>query len=337
MRFHILFLPLMLALTACHDDSRHIGREQFVQEVRLDCTPVKDQGQSSLCWIYATLATIETEHIAEGDSVNLSPDYVARQLFACEATTAYLSRGEKPICQCGMMTRALHLLRQKGVMPYDSYHARQQVNYRALTRRTLMAMQREHTLAAATRAADTVMDNAIDYLPRRVYMLGAEYSPVDFAQSVCRRDEWQPVTSFTHHPFGQKFRLEVPDNTEGDEFLNLSLDQMINLMVRSLRRGHPVCWEGDISEPGFSFARGIADVPCTAARCTQQERQRQFENLSTTDDHCMTIVGIARRHDGKRFFIAKNSWGTDNPYGGYMYLSENYIRLKTIALLIWKS
>jgi bleomycin hydrolase len=34
-----------------------------------------------------------------------------------------------------------------------------------------------------------------------------------------------------------------------------------------------------------------------------------------------------------RFFIAKNSWGTGNPYGGYMYLSFNYVKLKTIAIL----
>ena len=55
-----------------------IPKEKFTVELRLPTTPVKDQGSSSLCWVYGMLATLETEHIMRGDSVNLSPDYVAR-------------------------------------------------------------------------------------------------------------------------------------------------------------------------------------------------------------------------------------------------------------------
>ena len=50
----------------------------FADDVRLRTTPVKNQGRSQLCWIYAMLATIETDRIMAGDSVNLSPDYPAR-------------------------------------------------------------------------------------------------------------------------------------------------------------------------------------------------------------------------------------------------------------------
>lgn len=50
----------------------------FYRDVMLPTTPMKNQGSSSLCWAYAMLATIETEHLVQGDSVNLSVDYVAR-------------------------------------------------------------------------------------------------------------------------------------------------------------------------------------------------------------------------------------------------------------------
>ena len=33
----------------------------------------------------------------------------------------------------------------------------------------------------------------------------------------------------------------------------------------------------------------------------------------------------------------KNSWGKKNPYGGLMYVSEDYVRLKTIAVVLPKS
>ena len=41
-----------------------------------------------------------------------------------------------------------------------------------------------------------------------------------------------------------------------------------------------------------------------------------------------------REHDkkGSLYFICKNSWGTDNPYGGFMYMSENYLRMYTLAV-----
>ena len=34
------------------------------------------------------------------------------------------------------------------------------------------------------------------------------------------------------------------------------------------------------------------------------------------------------------FYLAKNSWGTGNRFGGYMYLSEDYVRMKTICIVV---
>lgn len=103
-------------------------------------------------------------------------------------------------------------------------------------------------------------------------------------------------------------------------------------LKKALQAGHPVCWEGDISEPGFSFANGVAALENTPVHVTAEMRQRAFENLKTTDDHCMVLVGMAHDKQGRVFFKAKNSWGTNSRYRGYMYLSEEYVRFKTIAL-----
>ena len=76
-----LYIATLLFTTGCSEQQKvKSGGEQqtFTDEVRLSYTPVKNQGKSSLCWAYAMLATIETEHIMRGDSVNLSPAYVAR-------------------------------------------------------------------------------------------------------------------------------------------------------------------------------------------------------------------------------------------------------------------
>lgn len=335
MKKHAAIL-LLAALAAASCRQAHDGKaapaEVFTTEVRLAFTPVKNQGNSTLCWAYAMLATIETEHIMMGDSVNLSPDYAARCLLADEARRCFLAGGRGGISMRGTAPLLLRIIGEYGIMPYDSYNA-PRLNYNALARRLQLATATSRTLSAADSTAQAMLNEYIGWLPRAVYMLGAEYTPREFAHSVCMRGEYTALTSFTHHPFGEEFVLEVPDNRSGEMFLNVPIDELMHRIERSLRAGHPVCWEGDVSEPGFSFSRGTAVLP-SALPCTQAERQKEFERLRTTDDHCMCLVGIAHDRQGRRFFIAKNSWGTGNPYGGLMYLSEDYVRMKTIAVVV---
>ena len=52
----------------------------YVYEVMNPMTPVKNQGKSQLCWAYAMLAAIETEHLRWGDSVNLAPAFIEQKL-----------------------------------------------------------------------------------------------------------------------------------------------------------------------------------------------------------------------------------------------------------------
>ena len=70
------FIAMIALLFGCSDRPP----KEYVHDVLLPMTPIKDQGQSQLCWAYAMLATIETEHILRGDSVNLSAVYVGRML-----------------------------------------------------------------------------------------------------------------------------------------------------------------------------------------------------------------------------------------------------------------
>lgn len=311
---------------------RSMAPQSFTNEVMLRYTPIKDQGDNPLCWAYSMLATIETEHIMMGDSVNLSVDYVARKLLAEQARCHFLSRGYDRITTRGTMPLLLRLLAEYGAMPYDAYNA-PGLNYQALGKRLAILSNASSDMSQLGERAERLFDEHIGALPKKVYMLGAEYTPEEFAHSVCMRGEYMAMTSFTHHPFGDSFVIEVPDNYSDELFYNVPIDVMMKRIERSLRMGHPVCWEGDTSEKGFSFKRGVAEL-ADDAPCSQEQRQKDFETRRTTDDHCMELIGIAHDKNGKKYFIAKNSWGTDNPYGGLMYLSENYVRLKTIAIVV---
>lgn len=311
-------------------------KSKFTDEVKLSYTPVKNQGRSSLCWAYAMLATIETEHIMRGDSVNLSPAYVARMMLKEQVDKCYMSQGRMAMNMRGVMPELVRLIQAYGLMPYESYHTKNNLSVTARKLQTAIKAKaiQGKGIKEARRYADDILDKGINPMPKRVYMYSMEYSPIEFAHSVCMPEEYLPLTSFTHMPMNKKVMFNLPDNHHEAKFYNVTLNDMMATMERSLRTGHPVCWEGDISEPGFSFASGIADVPQSQRGARPEMRQRQFETFRTTDDHCMAIIGIAHDKSGRKFFICKNSWGNGNPYGGLMYMSFDYARLKTIAVMI---
>lgn len=327
-----------LLLTGCtHPSKTQQQPGRFTTDVRLRTTPVKNQGQNDLCWLYAMLATIETEHLMRGDSVHLSMAYPTKCLLEELTRERYLSRGCAPLSTRGTPWQALHLLMAYGAMPYDSYptdeHASIPALVRKLQRLTDIDIARRTGLPAHEKSIARMIEDNIGPAPIHVFMFGAEYTTTEFAHSVCRKDEYQAYTSFTHHPFGTRFVLEIPDNRRRNNFLNVPIKTLVKLTETALRHGHPVCWEGDVSEPGFSQTKGLAEMP-HGTSCTQQERQRQFERFDTTDDHCMTLIGMAHDAHGQRFFICKNSWGTNNPYGGFIYMSLPYFYLKTIAIYL---
>ena len=330
MKKSIFIFLSCLVLISCGQQRSNISfpEEKFTVDLRLPTTPVKDQGSSSLCWVYAMLATLETEHIMRGDSVNLSPDYVARMYLSEQASRRRLLpnkvvQKEAGITTRGMCTMALDLIQTYGLQHYDAYRHKPDMDYNVLCRKLDKGND-----------AENLLDKYIGPLPNQVFMLGALYTPLEFAHSVCTDDEYIALTSFTHHPYGQRFPLEVPDNYFHNTFLNVPLDTMMNRIVQSLRAGHPVCWEGDTSEPGFLFGEGYAVLKNEKKKVTAERRQASFEARRTTDDHVMEIVGLAHDQHGRRFFLCKNSWGTDNRYGGFMFLSENYVRMKTIAVVL---
>ena len=147
-----LLLAAVGLLVACGRKEQH----QFTYDFLLPITPVKDQGKTELCWAYAMLATIETEHILRGDSVNLSGVYVGRCLQHYQQ-----SMGQASTSQRGMGMTLLNMIQREGIVGYD-----------------------------------VLPDDATDDLPtpKWVFMLGAQYTPQEFAHSVCAPDEYVALT-----------------------------------------------------------------------------------------------------------------------------------------------
>lgn len=325
--------------------------DSLAVDTLLRVTPVRDQGRSDLCWIYAMLAAVETDRLEMGDSVCLSPLWVARHTLIEQAREAYLAH--RPVSLKGTLPEAMRLMQTYGIVSWDSYHTDTAPTSRVA--RTVQEMahslaQRQRGLQALDSDIADMLDEQLGPAPRYVFMLGAEYTPVEFTHSVCLPGDWQAYTSFTHHPFGSQFAVEIPDNTQRHEAHNIPLSELLDLVVSSVRAGHPVAWEGCMTH--FDSARGSGRSAQTDLNAIQRERQSLFERGRMTDDHCMTIVGTAHRrhHDNAGditdnasgatdktddlYFICKNSWGTNDGHNGYRYMSARQLLLSTILVMV---
>lgn len=203
--------------------------------------------------------------------------------------------------------------------------------------------------------------------PEKFTVDGKEYTPESYWQSIgLNADDYVSLTSFTHHPFYTQFAIEVPDNWRSDMSYNLPLDEFMEVMENAIMQGYTFAWASDVSEKGFT-RNGIAVVPdieavetsgsdqarwlgATAAEktamltekpgpekeITQELRQEEFDNQLTTDDHGMHIFGIAKDQTGKKYYMVKNSWGTNSKYQGIWYASEAFVKFKTLNIVLHK-
>jgi bleomycin hydrolase len=80
------------------------------------------------------------------------------------------------------------------------------------------------------------------------------------------------------------------------------------------------------------------EKPYAELDVTPEIRQKGYETFVTTDDHLMHIIGIAKDQNGTKYYITKNSWGTDsNNSGGLLNMSESYVKAKTIYVMLNKN
>jgi aminopeptidase C len=215
-----------------------------------------------------------------------------------------------------------------------------------------------------------ILDSYLGIIPEKFTYQGKEYTPRSFAASLdINPDDYISLTSYTHHPFYTSFALEIPDNWRWDSSFNIPVDELVRVVKNSIDKGYTVLWASDVSEKGFT-RKGVAIVPETDTKnmsgsdqekwlglskneidakiyslesvvkeknITQEIRQTGYDNLQTTDDHGMHIFGVAKENNGETFFMVKNSWGETGDYKGTWYVSEPFLRYKTMNIVVHKS
>jgi bleomycin hydrolase len=330
----------------------------FDKEKRVPCGEVENQCNTGTCWSFATISFLESEIMRKSNlHMDLSEMHPVRWSYEKKVESYVLYQGKQQMGPGGLSHDVLHVMNYSGLMP-ESALAGTQTTSGIYDHGSI-----DDTIAKYSRAIveqgpgkfanwranlSTMLDEQVGKIPTEFTYEQKKYTPGTFLEYTgLHADDYISITSFTHHPYYHPFVLEVPDNWSKGSFLNVPLEDLMEIIDHALEKGYSIAWDADVSEPGFLFDRGIgvliADKNSINPKTLMQElnidaqrRQREFENYATTDDHLMHMIGYANGPDGKRYYIIKNSWGTANVYKGFQYISTPYVAMKTIGIVLHK-
>lgn len=356
---------------------------QFTTVDSVPITRVKDQHRSGTCWAFSTLGFLESEVLRiKGKEVELSPMFVVSKTLIDRATYCVRLYNEPKFAEGGSAYDVIYCMQHYGLVPKSAMPG---IRYgwteadtlpvfselTAVASGYLNGLKKQKKLSPVWREGlQAIYDTYLGACPAEFEYEGKKYTPESFVKSLgLNAEDYVSITSYTHHPFYERFALEVPDNWRMDQMYNVPMEDMMRIIDNAIANGYTLAWGADVSEIGFT-RKGIGVVPdadhgadltgsdmqkwvgmtkdkqkeeltkkpLPEKTITQQMRQDAFDNWETTDDHGMQIFGTAKDQNGKRYYMVKNSWGTlRSDYKGIWYISEAFMQYKTNDVLVHKN
>ena len=344
---------------------------QFTTIKELPITPVKNQFRSGTCWCFSTLSFLESEIIKAknikdpAEYPDFSEMFVVRKAYDDKAIKYVRMDGFLNFAAGSDFGDVLEVAKTYGLI-YEKDYSGLQYGYDLPVQGELDAVLKGYVSAVVKnpnkkltkvwpKGVDGILDAYMGVIPQEKVI------PAD--QLGINLDDYIGFTSYTHHPFYTAFAMEVPDNWRCTPSWNVPLDEFMAIIDNAVNNGYTVAWGGDVSESGFT-RNGLAILVDEANKATsgsdqerwvgkadekpaakpavkevevtQELRQEYYDEKTSTDDHGMHLYGIAKDQNGVKYYMIKNSWGVTGAYNGLWYMSENFVKGKTLNILVNK-
>ena len=345
---------------------------QFTTVKENPVTSIKNQYRSGTCWCFSTISFLESEIIKAKNLKDpaLYPDF--SEMFVVRK--AYYDRSIKYVRMDGKLNFAagsdfgdvLEVAKTYGLINQGDYSGFQ-YGYDKPVQAELDAVLKGYVDAVVKnpnkkltkvwpKGVEGILDAYMGEIPEDKVIKGDALG--------IKLEDYIGFTSYTHHPFYTAFAMEVEDNWRCTPSWNVPLDEFMAIIDNAVDKGYTVAWGGDVSEPGFT-RDGLAiliDMEALASsgsdqerwvgkadekpaekasvkeiEVTQELRQDYYDEKTSTDDHGMHLYGTAKDQNGTKYYLIKNSWGETGEYKGIWYMSENYVKGKTLNILVNKN
>lgn len=348
----------------------------FKVEKEVKRTPVKNQARTGTCWCFSTISYLESEMLRIGkEETDLSEMFVVRHTYPYKADNYIRLHGKANHSQGGQSHDVVNAIRRHGIVPESVYDGKK-IGQKRHNHGEMVSVLNGFVDGVLKKrggkitprwqeAYNAILDVYLGKSPESFEYKGKTYTPKRFAKDFMglNLDDYIELTSYSHRPFYKKCRIELPDNWDyNSDYYNVPIGDLEKIVDFALKNGHSFVWDGDVSERFYNqrrsrndYGTGYAIVPekdwedlskkekkekitkpVKEKEITQAMRQETLDNRTTTDDHLMHVVGLAKDQKGTKYYYTKNSGGPDRVNAGYVYLSRSFFRLKTTAIFIHK-
>ncbi len=379
---------LLLTLVCIMTYASGVGQEaetpkqegyKFTTIKTIPASPVKDQYKSGTCWSFATTSFIESELLRMGyDTLDISEMFFVNHVYREKADKYVRLHGSANFGPGGQAHDVMNVVKEFGFATEAEYpgllkgeQKHKQGELDAVLKGYLDALIKNEDGKLSQVWPDAFNAIVSAYLgPITEKSAGNDLNRLKELYPRFNANDYVELTSYSHHPFYEKFDLEIPDNWSHDQYYNLPMDELVEVINAAIKNGYSVCWDGDVSDKGFSHSNGVAIVPDkntssmegterlrwekltereksaelynfkqpgAEKTISQEMRQEAFNDFQATDDHLMHFTGMVQDQNGTVYYITKNSWAANsNNFGGYLNISEPYVKLNTIAIMVHK-
>ncbi|MDE6246745.1 MAG: hypothetical protein K2M41_02735 [Muribaculaceae bacterium] len=236
-------------------------------------TPVKDQNKSGTCWAFSGISQLEEDVLRrKGEEVDLSEMYVARMSYIDKAKKYMRMDGTINFAQGGGAYDVLYVLDNYGMIPEEAYtglnygeekHSHYEMAGALKAYLDAVRQNPNKRLTTAWLAGfEGILDAYLGKVPEKFEYKGKTYTPKEFAKYLgLDAKKFKSYTSYTHHPFGESFILEIPDNWRWSQSMNVPMEELKRIVDNALDKGFTVNWAADVSEPTFKWYEGWAVLP----------------------------------------------------------------------------
>ena len=315
----------------------------FTDVTLVPTTSVKDQNKSGTCWCFAGTSMFEDEIVRRGGKpLDLSEMFTVRHCYLDKADRYVRMYGGTNFAAGGSIMDVPYVWKKYGAVPESVYsglgygeekHVHGELD--AVLKAYLDAVIRKPDKRISTawrKGVEAILDAYLGEIPETFEVDGKTYTPRSYADALgLVPDDYVSITSFTQYPV-----VWAADVSEGGFKWKEGFAVMPKERTEADMDGTELARWVKLSDQERKDKQFAIKGPVEEIEVTPEVRQEMFDRQETTDDHGMEIVGIATDQKGNRYYKVKNSWDTNQVYGGFFYVSEPYFLAKTLSILVHK-
>ena len=311
------------------------------------------QGRAGTCWCFATTSFFETEIFrTTGKKIKISEMFTVYWEYVERAKAFVENRGDVYFAEGSEAVSVVRIMKLYGVVPSKVYSGlkpgQEFHNHKEMfneMNQYLVSIKKNNNWneAEVIKTIKSILNYYMGIPPEEFEFEGEKYTHQTFLknQLKLKPDNYFSFMSTMEIAYNQKGELVEDDNWwHCDDYYNVSLNDFSNIIINSLKKGYTISICGDVSEPGYDRYAEVGIIPdfdIPLEYINENSRQFRLSNKTTTDDHCLHIVGYYEM-DNKFWFLVKDSGsgGFDGEHKGYRFWSEDYIKLKMMNILVHK-